>query len=127
MLLIELFIVLAWFAGAIGLFFHKRLAWLGSLIGVGSSVCFFAAFLVTIIGLYLFPDAEMDHLNVISGGHYKFALIFGITQFSLLLAGSVGLFVGLVRKRKELLTHPNAVGGAPTAAREGAHAPRNQL
>ena len=104
MLLIVLFIVLAWFAGAIGLFFHKRLAWFGSLIGVGSSVCVFAACLVTIIGLYLFPDADVDHLKVLGGGGYILAQIFSITQFSLLLASSVGLFIGLVRKRKELLT-----------------------
>jgi hypothetical protein len=38
--IIMIFVVLCWFAGAIGLFFRKRIAWIGSLIGVAASVFF---------------------------------------------------------------------------------------
>jgi hypothetical protein len=100
-----LVIALCWFAGAVGLFFRKPLAWVGSLIGVGLSVCLFAASLVTIIGIYLIPDAEMDHLRHFGWGGYLFATVFGIGQFSLLLAISIWVFIGLLRKRKKLLDY----------------------
>jgi hypothetical protein len=101
--LIMFLIVLCWFAGAVGLFFRKRLAWVASMIGVGVSVCLFAAALWTTMGLFIFPDAEMDHLRNFGGGGYILAMIVSITEFLLLLAISLGLLIGLLRKRKELV------------------------
>jgi hypothetical protein len=95
-------IVLFWFAGAVGLFFRRRLAWVASLLGVGTSVCAFAVSLVMIVWLYIYPNAEMNHLRDIGGAGYIFALIFGVGQLSILLALSLGLFVGLLKMRKEL-------------------------
>ena len=102
-------IVLCWFAGAVGLFFRKRLAWVCSLIGVGASVCLFGAISVTGIGLFFFPhffpNAEMEKLRNMGGypGGYTFAIVFVTTWFLFLLASSIGLFIGLLRKRKNLL------------------------
>jgi hypothetical protein len=93
-------IVIFWFAGALGLFSRRRLAWAGSLLGTGASACFFATSLVTVIGLCIFPSAEQAR-DWDFGGRI-FSLIFGGGMFSALLAVSLGLFVGLIRMRKEL-------------------------
>ena len=95
-------IVIFWFAGALGLFSRKRLAWIGSLIGTGASACFFAACLVTIVWLYIFPNAEMMRDKDFGIGGYIAALVIGAGQFSVLLAVCLGLFIGLLRMRKEL-------------------------
>jgi hypothetical protein len=100
-------IALCWFAGAVGLFFRKRLAWVGSVIGTGASVCFWAAALVTGMGLFLFPDlfpnAQMERLRSSGLAGYNIAIVFALIYLSVLLAISLGLFIGLLRKRKELL------------------------
>jgi hypothetical protein len=98
-------VALCWFAGAIGLLFRKPLAWLGSLIGVGLSVCLFAAILVTTIGLSVLPDSEMDHLIKFGGSGHMFAMIFCSILFSLLLAISLWVLIGLLTKRKKLLDY----------------------
>ena len=106
-------IVFCWFAGAVGLFFRKRLAWVGSIIGVGSSACFFAVTLVTGIGLYFYPNAELVHLKELGGdghvGGYVFAFVCLVTQFSILLAISLRLTIGLLHMRKDIFG-----GGAMT-------------
>jgi hypothetical protein len=94
--------VLFWFAGAVGLFFRKRLAWVGSVIGAGVSASFVTACLVGIIVAYLYPDADMNRLKEIGAAGYIFALVAGLTQFFLLLALSLHLLIGLLRMRKEL-------------------------
>jgi hypothetical protein len=95
-------IVIFWFAGALGLFSRKRLAWIGSLVGTGASACFFAVSLVTIVGLYIFPNADMERLRDLGGSGYMAALIIGVGEFSVLLVVCLGLFIGLLRMRKEL-------------------------
>jgi hypothetical protein len=95
-------IALFWFVGAVGLFSRKRLAWIGSLVGTGASACFFAVSLVTIAGLYIFPNADMERLRGFGIDGYIFTLIFIVVEFSVLLAVSLGLFIGLLRMRKEL-------------------------
>jgi hypothetical protein len=103
---IEALIVLFWVAGAIGLFFRKRLAWIGSLVGLGAATLFFAAVLGIILWLYLFPDAQMKSMKEHSySGGYIFPLFFMGTTFSVLLAISLKLFIKLVRNRRELLTN----------------------
>jgi hypothetical protein len=94
-------IVLFWFAGALGLFSRKRLAWIGSLVGTGASACFAAVCLVSIVWLYLFPNAEMQQHRDFSIGGYITALFVGVAQFSVLLLVSFGLFAGLLRMRSE--------------------------
>jgi hypothetical protein len=100
-------IVLCWFAGAVGLFFRKRLAWVGSMIGSGASVCLWAAALVTGIGLFFFPNhfpnAQMERLRNDGQAGYIFSIVATLLYVSFLLAISLGLFIGLLRKRKELL------------------------
>ncbi len=100
--IVEDSIVVFWFAGALGLFSRKRLAWIGSLVGTGASACFFAVTLATIVGLYLFPNAEMERLREFGIGGYLVALVIAVGEFSILLAVSLGLFIGLLRMRKEL-------------------------
>jgi hypothetical protein len=51
-------IVIFWFAGALGLFSRKRIAWVGSLLGIGASVCFFVSCLVDVVGLWVFQSSN---------------------------------------------------------------------
>ncbi|MGI8966641.1 MAG: hypothetical protein ACR2H1_11210, partial [Limisphaerales bacterium] len=46
------FIIFSWLASAVGLFFQKRLAWAGSIVGTGTSLIFFMASLLTLVWLY---------------------------------------------------------------------------
>ena len=95
-------ILLFWFGGALGLFSRRRLAWIGSLVGTGASTCFFAVCLVTIVRSYIFPDAEMERIRGFGIGGYIAALVIAVVEFSVLLGVSLGLFIGLLRMRKEL-------------------------
>jgi len=95
-------IVIFWFVGALGLFSRRRLAWIASLVGIGASACFFALSLVTIVRLYIFPNADMERLRDLGGSGYIAALIIGVGESSVLLAVCLGLFIGLLRMRKEL-------------------------
>jgi len=93
---------LCWLASSVGLFFRKRLAWVGSLIGSGASASFFGACLVGIIAIFLFPNAQINQIKDFGGGGYEFAIIFSLTQFSFLFALSISLVVGLLRMYKEI-------------------------
>ncbi|MGA2786005.1 MAG: hypothetical protein ABSF60_00615 [Verrucomicrobiota bacterium] len=93
-------VILFWFAGAVGLFFRKRLAWVGSLLGVGASVCVLAACLVSIIVLHIYPNTDVGLLKDIDTAGF---VIFALGQFTILFALSLGLFVGLLKMRKELI------------------------
>jgi hypothetical protein len=92
-----------WFAGAVGLFSHKRLAWVGSLLGTGISACFFATLLVETVALYFLPDAGVGQIRDRGDGGYIIALIVFAGEFSVLLMASLALFVGLFRMRKQLV------------------------
>ncbi len=95
-------VVLFWFAGAVGLFFRKRLAWAGSMIGVGASIISLAVGLGTIIGIYLYPNVGMDQLREYGAAGYIFTFVVAVTQISLLLAICLRLLWGLFQMRKEL-------------------------
>jgi len=97
-------IVLFWFAGAVGLSSRRRLAWIGSLLGVGASACFFAVALVGLVGLYMFPNEEMHRLRYISGtaSGYLAGLVIGVVEFSVVLALLLAVFIGLLKMRKDL-------------------------
>jgi hypothetical protein len=96
-------VVVFWFAGALGLFSRKRLAWIGSLLGNGATACFFATLLVELAGLYIFPNADTERTRDRSGVGYIVALVIMAGEFLLLFAISSGLFVGLIRMRKDLI------------------------
>ena len=91
-------IVLIWFAGATSLFSRSRLAWVGSLVGAGALVCSVAVFWIYAVGMILFPDAYHPE-NEPGETFARFAVV---GQFSVFLAVSLGLFIGLLRMRKEL-------------------------
>lgn len=95
-------IAVFWFAGALGLFSRKRLAWAGSLLGTAAAACFFATLFVEMVGLYIFPNADMERLRDMGSSGYIAALVIMVGEFSVLFAISLGLFVGLIRMRKEL-------------------------
>jgi hypothetical protein len=95
-------VVFFWFAGACGLFFKRRLAWIGSVIGVGLAVSLIAAGLITIIVACVYPDAEMERLKDIGNGGYLFALVFGVTESSIALAMCLRLLLGLFQMRKDV-------------------------
>ncbi len=90
---------LCWLLGAIGLFFRSRVAWCGSLVGVG--VMLSGSVTMFLVGLKLVPIAQ-DPTDGIG-----YAIIIGF--FGVLL--SAPLLVGLVRLRRKWLfpatTTPN--------------------
>jgi hypothetical protein len=95
-------ITLIWFAGALGLFSRRRLAWIGSLVGVGALVCASVAILATVAGLYLFSWGELMQDQGVARVSHIFAIVATAGFCLVLFAGSVGLFIGLLRMRKEL-------------------------
>jgi len=87
-------IELLWLFAALGLFLRWRIAWIGCLAATGATACFWASRLVEAIRWSVFSSAWWhQHIFgfMINGGFY---LIF--------FSASFGLFVGLVRMRKEL-------------------------
>jgi uncharacterized membrane protein len=100
-------VALVWFAGAAGLFFRKRTAWIGSLLGVGASVCVLTALLAAAMGLCFFSSTEADSY---SGGNqagvgYIFAIVVTLIQVSIMLAICLWLLLGLIQMRKEVFAH----------------------
>jgi hypothetical protein len=104
-------VLLSWAAGAVGLFFRKRLAWAGSIVGVGAAVSFFTSCLIGIVVACLYPDAGMNNARNFDGfggaGHIL-AMVTVLTEFSLLLAICIRLFFGLLQVRKEIFTSYNS-------------------
>lgn len=75
----------------------------------------FGTFLTMTIGAYLFPDAQENRLREL-GVAYIFTLVFLLTLFSLVLVVSLVLFLGLWKKRKELVANqqcPPPLTGGP--------------
>lgn len=101
-------VVLVWFAGALGLYSRNRmaridqLAWLGSIIGVSVSLSFFAAGLLGLIVVHVYPDAEMTQAREFSESGYFFALVSGMTFFSIALGIYMRLLLGLFQVRREI-------------------------
>lgn len=97
-------VLLCWVAGAIGLFFHKRLAWAGSVLGVGATVFFFAEGLIRILVGYFYPDAAIynnRNYDGVGASGYILALLFSLTVLSVCLAISLRLLFGLLQVRRE--------------------------
>jgi hypothetical protein len=93
---------LVWFFGALGLFFRWRAGWIASLFGAGTS-----AF---VVGSILFDPSGWPTLSGAEQMRQQHGLIILIIGFmftvGLFLAFSavyLGLFIGLVRKRRDLI------------------------
>jgi hypothetical protein len=84
-------LTVCWFAGAIGLFFRSRLAWSGSMLGVGAM---FAGSIALILSFLRFMTISTDPTE----GSYM--IIFGLFGLAL----SLPVFIGLVRLRKTLFS-----------------------
>jgi hypothetical protein len=98
------FIVVCWLSGAIGLFYRKQLALIGSLLGLGAYALLFSRLLACALWLFAFPTAELKKIYVTQGFGIGeiFGEVFLITVFSVPLGILLNLFVKLVRGRKEL-------------------------
>ena len=92
-------ITLVWFVGALGLFSRRRLPWIGSLIGVGASVCFFAACLLAIVRFHIYPNTDEGLFTDIRTVGF---VVFALGMFTIPFALSLGLFIGLLKMRSEL-------------------------
>ncbi len=93
-------ITLIWFAGAVGLFSRRRLAWIGSLVGTGASAGLFGVLVVTAVG-FVFPGAEVWQDRGFGFVSRIVAIIVTAGFFTVLLAVSSGLFIGLIWMRKQ--------------------------
>ena len=95
-----------WVAGAVGLFFRLRLAWICSMIGVAASACFFATGLAIVIGIWLFlgpKDSQSDANFGITGVLATIiTIILEVGGLSVLSAFFVALFIRLIKMRKVL-------------------------
>ena len=94
-----------WFVSALGLFFRSRLCWFGSLAGVGMMNIVFAQLARGVFEELLYSDVPITHngRHLIAGLVVKGfvdLLIFG--SIGLCLAFSIGLFLGLLKMRKDL-------------------------
>jgi hypothetical protein len=83
------FITFCWLASALGLFFRKRLAWYGSLLGVGTMVAGSVTLLV--VGIALIPTSQ-DPTE--GAGMATIVGVFGLLIF-------VPVLVGLLRLRRK--------------------------
>jgi hypothetical protein len=93
---------MVWFASAITLLlFHRRLARMGSLVGVGTSIYTFAACLGTLLWIYIFPNEQMLALKQDGLGGYIISFLFLFVTYSSVLVFSAALFIGLLRLRKQ--------------------------
>jgi hypothetical protein len=91
-----------WFIAALGLFFRWRLAWIGSLIGTGTSACLWCSILFDPSGWPTLSDAEQMYQQ--AGFIIPiFAFVFTVGECLAFSAVYFGLFIGLVRKQKDLI------------------------
>jgi len=95
--------VFIWFVSALGLFFRSRLAWFGCLLGIGLATYISACFLIDSVRDSFFPAAaDAQHM----AGGFVVAHILAIAAVLALATAcftlSVGLFIGLMKSRKEL-------------------------
>lgn len=96
-------LVYIWFVSAIFLFFRSRLAWFGSLSGILSAGACFASVIVSAFREWFWPNAEVLRDRANAGtvtstlGYFLF-----LGLFCVCLTVSVGLFVGLLKMRRNL-------------------------
>ena len=87
---------LVWLFGALCLFFRLRAAWMTCLVGTGASACFWGYSLVACIAEWF---GEQKGLDIFMLGAVSMVALIWMIPFS----ASCGLFIGLIRKRRDLL------------------------
>ena len=97
-----------WLGGAIGLFFRKRFAWAGCMLGAGASVCLWMALFFVAVRSCFFSSEGIEHLRKLPQGPFGEAtfipvLVLATALISLILATQLALLFGLWSKRRELL------------------------
>jgi hypothetical protein len=91
-------VAFVWFVSALGLFFRSRLCWFGSLVGVGMMIIVITDTLVTV-----FRETCNDRQQLVGGlASEVFLALLIVGAFGICLAFSVGLFLGLLRMRRDL-------------------------
>jgi len=90
---------LVWFFGALCLFFHWRAAWIASLVGAGTSAFVVCCILLDPLGWPTLDQMRQQHSFII----FIFASVFTVGLFLAFSAVYLGLFIGLIRKRRELI------------------------
>jgi hypothetical protein len=73
--------------------------WIGSLLGVGMTVCFFAGCLVTIVALHIYPNTDE---GLFTDSRTAGFVVFALGMFTIPFALSLGLFIGLLKMRRQL-------------------------
>lgn len=100
---IESLFAICWLACAIGLFYRKRLAWCGSVLGAGALVYVLAVCLATAIAAILYPGADTLNSGSFLVG-YIFSSIGILTWICLALTISLRLLFGLLRIRRDIFS-----------------------
>ena len=95
-------IVVFWFAGAVGMIFRNRLAWIGSLLGAGASAGFFAACCASMVAFALFSTSASPSSRNFGVASDMVSTLIALTPFSCLFAFSLRLAIGLLQRRKDL-------------------------
>ena len=89
-----------WFLSALVLFFRSRLAWFGSLLGVGAATISFACIFFGVVRVSFFPSPTADVPPSMAA--QVMATITMLLFLLAFLAFSIGVFVGLLKSYKEL-------------------------
>jgi hypothetical protein len=90
---------LVWLFGALCLFFRWRAGWIASLVGAGTSAFVDGSIFFDPSGWPTLEQMHQQHSLII----FIFAFVFTVGLFLAFTAVYLGLFFGLVRKRKELI------------------------
>src|ERR1700690_52919 len=87
-------LVLCWFAGAVALFYRKRLAWAVSVVGAGALGSAFAAIWIGMARFYVHPTDE--ELKLLRGMDVSAGSVIALAVLFALFALCLGLFIGLL-------------------------------
>jgi hypothetical protein len=97
--------ICVWFLSALGLFFRSRLMWLVSLVGVGAATFVSAWISIHMIRDFLFQssaDAQPKAEGIIGIVANILAVVTIIGFCAVWFSFSLGLFIGLVKMRKQV-------------------------
>ncbi len=89
-----------WFLSAVLLFFRSRLAWFGSLMGVGAAIFLFLSVMFEVVRESFFPSPAADVPPSLPA--LVMATVTMLLFLVAFLAFSIGVFVGLLKCRQEL-------------------------
>ena len=98
-------LICVWFASAVFLFFRSRIAWFGSLVGVTLAIGFYMFVLASVVREFFFPNAQQAHDQAaVIGGTVSLVFLYalGVAFFTFWFALTIGLFIGLLKMRRDL-------------------------